>query len=666
VLQLALAKYSIKIAYYKIIKKGVLLVLNNLSIKFKLLILVISSISIISVILIVDSVTSINKITKNNIEHYRADAYKAKELELKNYTELAFKVIKTFHEQANSSNEEEMKKAAMNTVMKMKYGTDGYYWINDSKHIVIAHGAKASLAGRDLTDLKDPNGTFIYQEIVKSALKSTDGGLVEYLWPKPGEENPQPKFAYVKRFAQWDFIVGTGAYVDNVEKSVVKMEKNANEEIATAVTMIVSITIAVSVIVALLFIFISNKIIVAPLNKFQDGLLDFFKFLNKEQADVKELEVNSTDEIGKMSKIVNDNIDKTKTLIIEDNQLINEVKEVVGQVSQGFLDKNVQRNTSNEALNELKDLLNSMLDNLQKLVGLNINNLSDVLDSYANRDFTKTLDVSTSGKIGSEIVSMNKMITEMLKINNEDGRILQTSSEELSENVTTLSSNATSQAASLEETAASIEEITSNIKQTNEKAQTMLNISSETKDASSNGKKLATSTVKAMEEINDNVIAITEAISVIDQIAFQTNILSLNAAVEAATAGEAGKGFAVVAQEVRNLASRSAEAAKEIKDLVETATTKADHGKNISSEMIEGFASLEEKIYETNQLIDDVTNAAREQTIGMTQISDAVNQLDQFTQQNAQVADRANQIAQKTDEIAKDVVDNVLKYKFNQ
>ena len=640
--------------------------LRNLSIKFKLLILVISSISIISLILILDSVNSINNITEKNIEHYRADSYKAKELELKNYTELAYKVIESFYEQSNGSNEEELKKAAMNTVMKMKYGTDGYYWINNSKHVVVAHGSKPSLAGRDLTNLKDPNGTLIYQEIVKVANKDSNGGLVEYLWPKPGEEKPQQKFAYVKNFTPWDFIVGTGAYVDNVEKNVIIMEENANAEIANAVMIITAITIAVAIIVSLLFIFISNKVIVAPLDKFQEGLLDFFKFLNKEQSHVKELDVNSTDEIGTMSKIVNENIEKTKTLIAEDNQLINEVKEVVGSVSQGYLEKRVENSTCNDALNELKDLLNSMLDNLQKLVGVNINDLSDVLDSYANRDFRKTLDVSTSGKIGTEIVNMNKMITEMLKINNEDGTILQTSSEDLSVNVTTLSENATSQAASLEETAASIEEITSNIKQTNEKAQKMLNISSETKDASTNGKKLATNTATAMEEINDNVIAITEAITVIDQIAFQTNILSLNAAVEAATAGEAGKGFAVVAQEVRNLAARSAEAAKEIKDLVETATTKADHGKNISTEMIEGFGSLEEKIFETNQLIDDVTNAAREQTIGMTQISDAVNQLDQFTQQNAQVAEKANQIARKTDEIAKDVVDNVLKYKYNQ
>ncbi|RXJ93678.1 chemotaxis protein, partial [Arcobacter sp. CECT 8989] len=126
-----------------------------------------------------------------------------------------------------------------------------------------------------------------------------------------------------------------------------------------------------------------------------------------------------------------------------------------------------------------------------------------------------------------------------------------------------------------------------------------------------------------------------DAISVIDQIAFQTNILSLNAAVEAATAGEAGKGFAVVAGEVRNLASRSAEAAKEIKSLVENATQKSGDGKQIAGNMIEGYTHLNENIQNTHGLIKNVAESSKEQKTGIEQISIAVNQLDQQTQKNA-------------------------------
>ncbi|WP_416224723.1 methyl-accepting chemotaxis protein [Arcobacter sp. FWKO B] len=144
--------------------------------------------------------------------------------------------------------------------------------------------------------------------------------------------------------------------------------------------------------------------------------------------------------------------------------------------------------------------------------------------------------------------------------------------------------------------------------------------------SANDGETLANQTTIAMEEINSQVTAINEAIAVIDQIAFQTNILSLNAAVEAATAGEAGKGFAVVAGEVRNLASRSAEAAKEIKDIVQLATAKANEGKSIANNMIQGYSELNKNISHTINLISDIENASKEQLLGIEQINDAVTQ----------------------------------------
>ena len=162
-------------------------------------------------------------------------------------------------------------------------------------------------------------------------------------------------------------------------------------------------------------------------------------------------------------------------------------------------------------------------------------------------------------------------------------------------------------------------------------------------------------------------VAINEAIEVIDQIAFQTNILSLNAAVEAATAGEAGKGFAVVAQEVRNLATRSAEAAKEIKAIVERATVKANEGKNIATNMIDGYKNLNSNISSTMNLISDIENASKEQLLGIEQINDAVNQLDQLdqqTQQNAMIASQSHDIALSTDEIAKLIVSDANQKEF--
>jgi methyl-accepting chemotaxis protein len=192
----------------------------------------------------------------------------------------------------------------------------------------------------------------------------------------------------------------------------------------------------------------------------------------------------------------------------------------------------------------------------------------------------------------------------------------------------------------------------------------MATLGNNVKNAVSKGQSLASQTATSMDEINQQVNAINEAIAVIDQIAFQTNILSLNAAVEAATAGEAGKGFAVVAGEVRNLAARSAEAAKEIKDIVERATSKANQGKAISHEMIKGYEELNTHITKTISLIGDVSNSSREQETGILQINDAVNMLDRVTQENASEADKVSNIANEVLELAQSLLQNAKAKKF--
>ena len=252
----------------------------------------------------------------------------------------------------------------------------------------------------------------------------------------------------------------------------------------------------------------------------------------------------------------------------------------------------------------------------------------------------------------------------MLIENKSNGLTLNNSSNILLSNVDKLNLSSNEAAASLEETAAALEEITSNIRNNTENIAKMSILSSNVTKSADDGEKLANQTTLAMEDINTQVKSINEAISVIDQIAFQTNILSLNAAVEAATAGEAGRGFAVVAQEVRNLASRSAEAAREIKSLVENATQKANQGKEIANHMINGYKELNENIQQTTNLISDIEMASKEQQSGIEQINSAVNLLDQQTQKNAQIASQTQDIAVTTDTISKLIVSNANAKEF--
>jgi methyl-accepting chemotaxis protein len=167
---------------------------------------------------------------------------------------------------------------------------------------------------------------------------------------------------------------------------------------------------------------------------------------------------------------------------------------------------------------------------------------------------------------------------------------------------------------------------------------------------------LVENTEKSMLEINDSTIAIQEAITIIDQIAFQTNILSLNAAVEAATAGEAGKGFAVVAAEVRNLANRSADAAKQIKHLVEVASQKSIDGKNYSQEMKNSFEKLASMIEENTLIIEDVAKSNETQMLNISQISETMNRLDYITQENANMATKTKELATQTNEVALNMI----------
>jgi len=179
--------------------------------------------------------------------------------------------------------------------------------------------------------------------------------------------------------------------------------------------------------------------------------------------------------------------------------------------------------------------------------------------------------------------------------------------------------------------------ITETTQQISDMSNNINNVTSSLQDESV----LANKTATSMDEINTEVSSINEAIRVIDQISFQTNILSLNAAVEAATAGEAGKGFAVVAQEVRNLASRSAEAANEIKAIVESAIAKANNGKEISSKMIDGFNMLNTNINLMAETIQSVTVSSKTQQKHMCDIDDAIGELGRYIQESAEVANRS-------------------------
>jgi len=437
--------------------------------------------------------------------------------------------------------------------------------------------------------------------------------------------------------------------------------KTVEHEILRIIEIISLVVLLLSIIFAIIII----KAVKQKIESFQEGLLAFFKYLNRESSDVKLLDSSSNDEFGMMSKVVNQNITTTQTNIDEDRKVIDDAITVLSEFEQGDLCQRVTTSSSNPILQELTTLLNQMGSNIEN----NIDDVLNVLEQYSNYNYLNKVDTKNVKehllRLSNGINTLGESITQMLIENKSNGLTLDKSSDILLANVEILNKNSNEAASAIEETSAAIEEISSNITQNTQNIVQMSGYASKLTSSASEGESLAKETTTAMNDINEQVNAINDAISVIDQIAFQTNILSLNAAVEAATAGEAGKGFAVVAQEVRNLASRSAEAANEIKLLVENATSKANNGKKISQKMISGYLGLNENISSTIELLSDVESASKEQQIGIEQINDAINTLDQQTQENAMISNKTHDIATQTDDISKLVVQNANEKQFH-
>jgi methyl-accepting chemotaxis protein len=204
-----------------------------------------------------------------------------------------------------------------------------------------------------------------------------------------------------------------------------------------------------------------------------------------------------------------------------------------------------------------------------------------------------------------------------------------------------LSSRTEEQASSLQSTASSIEELTSTVKQNADNATQADKLASTACEVAIKGGAVVSQVVETMGSINDSSKKIVDIIGVIDGIAFQTNILALNAAVEAARAGEQGRGFAVVAAEVRNLAQRSAGAAKEIKALISNSVDKVDTGSRLVDQAGSTMNEVVASVRRVNDIISDIAAASREQTAGIEQVNEAISQMDHVTQQNAALVEQA-------------------------
>ncbi|WP_022942866.1 methyl-accepting chemotaxis protein [Psychromonas hadalis] len=461
-----------------------------------------------------------------------------KKQQVKHLVETAHSVIVAYYNDFESGNitEIQAQENAIKTIKVIRYAGGNYFWINDKYPKMIMHPIKPALDGKDLSAVKDPNGKYIFKAFVQKVEENAGQGIVDYQWPKPGSDTPIDKISFVKEFKPWGWIIGSGIYIDDINKSMWTI----------AYSLLINFTLIAFFL--LLLSFIIAKSIIEPINKTTEALAD----LVKGEGDLTQrLPINGKDEIAKLSLSFNEFIGKIQSVI----------KTVQGSA------KAVKHASIDLSTLSQESLAGSELQNAE------------------------TAQIATAS-------------TQMVSTINE-----------IAHSATT--------AANLAEGANTETQIGKSI--VNDSAQSVQNLSVEIATASN-----------VISELNAECSSIDSVLSVIKGIAEQTNLLALNAAIEAARAGEQGRGFAVVADEVRTLAGRTQAATLEINAIIAQLQNKAN-------EAVSAIAN-------SGDIAEDAVAQANKASLSLDSILEAIIAISDANHHIATAAEEQSSVTREIDE----------------
>lgn len=520
--------------------------MKNLSIQFKVTFLVIMSLISTAVISTIVVVVLMKNDATMRLENMKTSLTQSKVEALTANVQIAKKVLESFYETSQKESiegktKEEITKIyqdkAKEAIKKLRFGTDGYFWINDFTPKMVMHPTNSALDGKDLSQSKDPNGKFLFNEFVSVASKNGKG-VVDYMWPKPNFTAPQPKISYVEAFKEWGWIIGTGVYADDIEALMAQEKVKIDEALNTLLIRNSIVLILVVIFFSLLSRYLSQKLIGSRMANLKRYIQDFGLYVtNKKNLIDYSLNDDANDEIGSTIKVIEETFKDYEKLRLDDIRVVGEVVIICSKMSSGYMDNKTSYVSANFLTNRLSFEIDEMISKVNEVMRATLGSLKN----FQEKDFSKSIEIVTHGELKELVDGVNalgKSLFMMIEENEKQSRDIQENASRLASSIAiikteplkTLSHIVAKTTSSMQEMGSTQQSLADNLKTLTQSA----------------------------KEAND-------ILNVIGDIADQTNLLALNAAIEAARAGDHGRGFAVVADNIRELADKTSKSLSQIK-----------------------------------------------------------------------------------------------------